>query len=119
MDDKTRSPSSLNNALLIKATCNNQHTLQRLIVTLGEEQHGLGRSLRCLQESLSVGVLTQGSQQQSVGCSHVGQECLSGGGLVVQLQVIVEGAFLVTWEQEEWWRDETKDTVGSQVLNNG
>uniref|UniRef100_A0A8D8PX62 Uncharacterized protein n=2 Tax=Cacopsylla melanoneura TaxID=428564 RepID=A0A8D8PX62_9HEMI len=72
-----------------------QDLFQRLVVALGEEKHSFGSSFGGLQQSLSVRVLTQGAQQTSVGGGHVGEEGLSGWGLVVQLQVVVEGAFLV------------------------
>lgn len=73
-------------------------TFEGLVVAFGEEKHGLGGSLRCLEEPLAVGVLPKRRQQQAVGARHVRQERLSGGGAVVQLQVVVERALLVTCE---------------------
>lgn len=71
-------------------------TFQTLVVALGEEEHRLGRALRRLQQALAVGVLAEAAQQHAIGARHVGQQRLARRRLVIELQVVVERAVLVT-----------------------
>lgn len=75
-------------------------TCQALIISLGEEQHSLGGPLRRLQQSLSLRVLAQSAQQEPVGARQLGQEGLPRRRPMVQLQIMVERAVLMTLNQK-------------------
>lgn len=83
-------------------------TFETLVISFGEEKHSLSGPLGCLEQPRPVGVLAERREQQAVGSRHIGQEGLSGGRSMVQLQVMVERAFLVTCANiRVFWDDET------------
>ena len=66
-----------------------------LVVPFGEVQHGLRGSLGRLEEALPGGVLPQVGDDTGVAVGEALQELLARGGLMLELHVVVEGAFFV------------------------
>lgn len=74
-------------------------TLQILIVPLGEIQHCLGRTFRCLDQALPVGILAETAQQQTIGARHIRKQCLTCWRLMIQLQIVMKSAVLMACKQ--------------------
>lgn len=97
--EKERKRTLSRDALICKGLFNNimKLTLETLIISFREEEHGLCGAFWRFQESLSFWVFAQRTQEQFVTSGHFRYHRLPRGWSVVQLQIVMEHTFFVTW----------------------
>ncbi len=73
------------------------HTFERLVVSLGEEEHGFCCPFGSLEKAVALRIFSEGGQQVGVGLCHAGNHVFSGQWPMVQLAVKVEHALFVPY----------------------
>ena len=73
-------------------------TFKSLVVSFGEEEHGLGGAIGRLQQALTGGIFPEVGQQEPVGHRHLREQVFTcWRRSVIQLQIMMEGTMLVTY----------------------